>query len=160
MKKKRFNIGLIKDLSFIILIILLDQFTKMWARGYLKGIESIKILGNFFVIVYVENRGAGFGILQNFRWPLVFFSLFVLGVLVYYWDRVTKNKVFHVAAVLIFAGVIGNLIDRMFLGYVTDFIGIWKWPVFNFADSSAFIGTMILLYYMIIKKEDLPIHKK
>ena len=119
-------------------LILIDQLSKVWAFSALRGTEGIVVIPNVFELSYLENRGAAFGILQDHQ---IFFVLIT------------------VAAAVIMAGACGNLIDRVFRGYVVDFF-YFKWidfPVFNVADIYVTV-TMILLLILILffyKEEDL-----
>ena len=123
---------------YIIGLILIDQLSKIWALSALRGTEGIAVIPNVFELSYLENRGAAFGILQDHQ---IFFVLIT------------------VAYALIMAGAFGNLIDRVFRGYVVDFF-YFKWidfPVFNVADIYVTV-TMILLLILILffyKEEDL-----
>ncbi|AJF63002.1 MAG: Lipoprotein signal peptidase [archaeon GW2011_AR20] len=112
----------------IILLIILDQLTKYF-------------LGD------VKNYGAAFGILQGYTTLLIIVSLAVAGVCAYYY----KEKNLRVGLSFLLAGTISNLIDRIFLGYVRDFIDLKFWPVFNLADSFNVIG-VILIIYLSLKK--------
>jgi len=132
-----------KFFSLIVLIIILDQITKLFTENL-----HIKLF-DFFRINYVENTGALFGILPGFNILFITFSIISLIVLVtwaYY------EKKYWLSFSLITAGLIGNLIDRIFLSYVRDFIDFIIWPVFNIADISICIGVFIILYYLIKKK--------
>jgi len=110
----------------IVVLIVLDQLSKYF-------------LGN------VINYGAAFGILQGYKWLLILVSLIVIVFCIKYY------KEYKIPLSLILAGTIGNLIDRVFLGYVRDFINVGFWPVFNLADSFNVIGVGILIW-MLIKK--------
>ncbi len=112
----------------IILLIILDQITKYF-------------LGN------VKNYGAAFGILQGYTTFLIIISVIVILICVYYY----REKNLRLALSFILAGTISNLIDRVLLGYVRDFIDLRIWPVFNFADSFNVVG-IILLIYLNLKK--------
>ncbi|MBU2633947.1 MAG: signal peptidase II [Nanoarchaeota archaeon] len=117
----------------IILLILLDQVTK-------------------YFLTNIINYGAAFGILQNQTLFLIIVSLIVLGFCIYYFIKY-KNKNQRIALSLIIAGTASNLIDRIFLGYVRDFINLQIWPVFNLADSYNVIGVGLLIYFIIKKNQ-------
>ena len=117
-----------KHLLLLAILILLDQLTK-------------------FLFSNVKNYGAAFGILQGQILLFIIISLAVIVFCVYYY----KIKKLRLPLILILAGTIGNLIDRLFLGYVRDFINLKIWPVFNLADSLNVIGIALLIY--IIWKE-------
>ena len=73
----------------------------------------------------------------------------MIGLILFYYDKLPKKKYVVVSTALIFSGAIGNLIDRIFLGYVVDFIDIGLWPAFNVADSAITIGAIGIIYYLI-----------
>lgn len=142
-------------MTFIFLLAL-DQLTKYWARGYLRGVGSIPVFGDFLHLTYVENRGAAFGILQGRSLFFVIVTFAAIALLItYYRKQKTKNpnqlKLIKFITTVIIAGAVGNLIDRVFLGFVTDMIdvkGIWSF-VFNIADIYVVCGTILLCFYVI-----------
>ncbi len=123
-------------------IIILDQVTKFLARKFLATDLTI----NGWGLQFVKNTGAGFGILQNQSMLLVWISLIILGLLLYFNQQFLKDKFLAVMYALLVGGLIGNLIDRIFLRFVTDFIKLGPWPNFNIADiclTAAIIGFII-----------------
>lgn len=140
-----------KGISFILLItlfiILLDQLTKYMISKYMEVYQSIPLIKNVLYITYSQNTGAGFGILKGWNAILIFVSLVIIGVILFYFDRIIKEKQIHVPTALILGGAIGNLIDRILLGYVIDFIDFRVWPAFNIADSCITIGALWLIVY-------------
>jgi signal peptidase II len=148
MGKKEFH-----NLNSIIIafsIIALDQISKYFFSWLLKAHEVM--LFPFLYLNLVRNKGAGFGILQNQRVFFIIFSLIILGAIIYKWKKIPSEKNVSIPLGLITGGLIGNLIDRLFFGYVTDFIDFRIWPVFNFADSAISIGVIWLIIYIWIKK--------
>ena len=137
--EKAFKAGLIA-----IVLIAIDQLVKVLLVGK-------KYLIGSYGIEYVENHGAAFGILQGWRWALIIASVLVLIFIAFLYFK-EKNKIEKAAFVLIFAGTLGNLIDRVMLGYVRDFIAIGAWPNFNIADSLNVVGALILVYVLVRKK--------
>lgn len=135
---------------FIVLLILLDQFTKFIAKKYLITKPPIDIINGIFNLVYVENRGAAFGIFRNQKLILVgFTSIVIIGLIYYFYKNKGQDRVLDICLVLIIAGAIGNLIDRVFLSYVVDFIhlyvkDVFDFPVFNFADIYVTFGAILL----------------
>lgn len=109
----------------------------------------------FFSIVYVENTGAGFGILKGQQLLLIMISLIALWLIYYYYDRIPKNNFAVVSVALIAGGIMGNLLDRLFRGYVIDFLDFfiksYHWPAFNIADSAMVVGVVMLLVYELRK---------
>ncbi len=116
---------------FIVFVVLLDQLTKLVIR--LSRPE-------FYLIHFVKNTGAAFSILKGNNQLLIYTALIVLGLMLYYYDKLSLPYA------LIMGGIIGNLIDRLYLGYVVDFIDLHFWPVFNIADSAITIGVLWLIF--------------
>ncbi len=114
------------------------------------------IIPNFFNLVFVTNTGGLFGSLKGFNVPFIFLSLIVIGVILYLYDKLVVDEITAVTYGLILAGVVGNLIDRLFLGFVVDWLDFvffgWHYPTFNVADSCIVIG-VILLFFQFIKKK-------
>jgi signal peptidase II len=135
-----------KSYILIFFIVILDQLTKFYSK-------NINLDFKLFLLRYVENTGASFGILQGYRIFLILISIIVMIILIYYMFTI-KNKYAIYAFSFILGGTIGNLIDRIFLGYVIDFIDFRFWPSFNVADSFITIGALILVYLLITKKID------
>lgn len=140
-----------KSISFIFsittLIILLDQLTKYLISKYLNLNQSIPLIKNILHITYLQNTGAGFGMLKGWNTILIFLSLIIIGLILFYFDKITKEKQIFIPIALILGGAIGNLINRIFLGHVIDFIDFRIWPAFNIADSCITIGALWLIIY-------------
>ncbi|WP_242860851.1 signal peptidase II [Defluviitalea phaphyphila] len=130
-------------------LVFIDQLTKYIALNYLKSISTIPIIQNIFHLTFVENRGAAFGILQNKRWFFIIITFTILLGIIYYYINLPKEKPYgfvRFSLILISSGAIGNLIDRIKLGYVIDFFDfrLINFPVFNIADIYVVIGTILL----------------
>lgn len=139
----------------IFLMVVLDQLTKYLAINYFKN-GSIKIIDNFLYLTYVENKGAAWGIFQDATIILTVISIVVSVLLIYYLLKNRKNLDSFVAFLIamIISGAIGNLIDRVLLGYVIDFIysplwNIYSFPVFNFADMYISLSIIALIFIML-----------
>lgn len=133
-------------------VVFLDQLTKYLAVKYLMLIGSYPVIKNFFHLTYVENKGAAFGMLQNKTLFFIVITVIVGAVLIYSMIKLPGNSVYNYTLAMILGGAIGNLIDRVRLGYVVDFIDFKFFPaVFNVADSFIVIGAIILGYLMIFK---------
>lgn len=127
------------------IIVLIDQFTK-----YLVPEEfSEEIIEGLFSIKYSQNTGAAFSILQGHQWIFIWLSIIVIGAIFYYYNQIPKKTLPVVGISSILAGALGNLIDRIFRGYVVDFINFSFWPNFNIADISLTFGAFILTYYIL-----------
>jgi len=122
------------------IILFVDQLTKFLLIG-----AHIRIIEGLLYLNHVNNTGAGFGILKGSTTLLIFFSIFVIGLIIFYLDKFPKNKYHMVAVGLILGGTLGNLVDRVFRGHVIDFIDLTFWPVFNVADSAISIGAVMLI---------------
>ena len=132
------------------LVIALDQLSKLWINA---SRPQIGLLPGFLDLVYVENTGAIFGLFHSHT--ELFIALGIAGsviilVFLYYFPPVTK--VGKVSFALILGGAVGNLIDRLRLGYAIDFISIhlqelFHWPAFNIADTAITVGVLTLIYY-------------
>lgn len=140
----------------IVLLIGIDQASKMWALNYLKEIGSIPIIENVFHLTYVENRGAAFGMLQNNQSIFIIVALIASVFGLYYLHTKKVNFLGKASIILIIAGAIGNLIDRVRIGFVVDYFDfrfIWEY-VFNIADIFVVVGTIMLCAYIIFFQEE------
>lgn len=141
--------------SLIVLVIVLDQLSKLWIVGNFELYESLPLIPGLFSLTYLTNTGAAFGMLagQPALWRQVFFIAVALAALggIFYMYRKLRNDSpwYEVALALIGGGAIGNLIDRVRLGSVVDFldvyVGAYHWPAFNVADSAITVGVTIFL---------------
>lgn len=139
------------------LVLLLDQASKLYIDRSLPLHSSITVINNFFNITYLRNKGAAFGILANSAYRLPFFILVsAVAVLVIFVAvrRLREDQKFAaVSLALIFSGALGNLIDRVRLGEVIDFLDAhWfehHWPAFNIADSAICVGVALLAIDML-----------
>jgi len=145
----------------IVLIILsLDQLTKFLATQNLLYNQSIPVIKGIFHITLIRNRGAAFGILKN-QIDLFIITSIVAIILIYLNLRENKHrKLYTVSLSLILAGALGNLIDRLFLGYVIDFLDFLIWPVFNLADSAITIGVILLGYSILRENKSKALNSK
>lgn len=144
---------------FSLVIIILDQLSKQAAVKHLMYKKPFVIVENFIQLHYVENRGAAFGILQDKKIFFVIITLTVLIVTSYYLidNYYDLHKFTRCAIALLLAGAMGNLIDRIRLGYVIDFISVrlintYDFPVFNIADISIVVGTLFIMFLVIFDK--------
>lgn len=134
----------------LILIITLDQTSKFIVLNNFKLYESRPIIEGIFHLTYVRNIGAAFSILQNQRTFFIITTSMVMLIIVWFilYKKVPNNLVLY-SLILILAGAMGNLIDRIRFGYVVDFFDFIIWPVFNIADMSIVVGAILLGYYYI-----------
>ena len=142
MKKK---ITILSIITFLIIIV--DRIVKMLVSRYIDFGSYKSIIYKFLYITNLHNEGAAFSLFSGLRYILIFFSIAFLILLIYF---MIKKKRFTFELALIIGGLIGNLIDRIFLGYVIDYIGIiifkYYFPVFNIADALIVIGAIILIF--------------
>lgn len=124
-------------------LVFLDQVTKYLSVG--KSLDF-----GFFAITYVRNYGISFGLFQGINDWIILISFLALGFL--YYMR-SEFKGFEYLLVVIVSGVIGNLIDRIFLGYVIDFIDFKVWPIFNFADVYLVVGISLFIVLSSLKSQ-------
>ena len=134
----------------------IDIFTKHLATTVFK-LNEIEIIKDVLYFNYVENRGAAFGIMQNKQWFFIVVTVILItAIIIYMLKTKSQNKLLNTSLIFIISGGIGNLIDRVFLGYVVDFIDvrIINYPVFNVADCFVVIGAILLCAILIFSKED------
>lgn len=150
---KKFNIK--KSIILIVsalALIGLDQFFKHLAVEYLKPIGSKVIIKNIFSLTYIQNDGAAFGLFAGNKFLLIWLTALVLLCLIIavFLNKIKSNFLF-ISFILIIGGGIGNLIDRIFLGYVVDYLHITciNFAIFNFADCCVVIGTILLIIYFL-----------
>lgn len=145
------------------LVVLLDQASKLWATGALRGRPPVPVIDGFFDLVYHRNTGGVFGLFSGSPSPVrtLFFiavTLVALAFVLYLmkeWGR--EHRVALIALALVAGGAVGNLIDRVAYGEVIDFIDwYWRdhhWPAFNIADSAITLGTAILLFTVLLARQ-------
>lgn len=137
----------------IVGIVGLDQLTKWLTVHHLELYESFPLWEDVLHFTYVRNEGMAFGMLDNRRWIFMTFSAVAIVALAVYLFRFRpKSKWLQVSIAMIIGGGIGNMIDRIFLGYVIDFIDftLIDFAVFNVADSFVCVGAGILIVYLLI----------
>jgi len=158
-----------RDLAFLLIaafVVTLDQVSKWWIASTLSLHSTICVIPGFFHITYVRNPGAAFGFLAQAPpgWRSFFFltvAILAVILILYYLRRYPERPpVFTYALSLIFAGAVGNMIDRIRLGEVIDFLdfclGSAHWPAFNVADSAITLGAGLLFYALIQDKKNGP----
>ena len=144
----------IKGAGFIIVIFILflDQSTKFLVSKNLSLNQSIPVIKGIFHLSLIHNRGAAFGILKNQVPVFILTSIFAIILIYFNLKGSRQKKSYSISLSLILAGALGNLIDRLFLGYVIDFLDLRIWPVFNVADSAITIGAVLLGWSVLFKK--------
>ena len=149
---------MLKWLWLSLLVIVLDQLSKLWVVSEFELYQSIELMP-YLNLTYVHNKGAAFSFLSSAGgWQRWFFSVIsvvaVLVLLVWLKRLKSTEKLLAVSMSLILGGAIGNLYDRLAYGYVIDFLDAyyqqWHWPVFNIADSAIVLGVGLMLLDMFI----------
>jgi signal peptidase II len=148
--------AIIISVVLMIVAVVLDQVTKYAVVANLALGESVDLIPGVLRFTYVQNDGAAFGSLSDARWVFMILStVFIVAILGYLFWKKPQNKLLLSALILITGGGIGNMVDRIMLGYVIDFIDfcafpkIWMW-VFNVADSFVCVGAGLLALWMIL----------
>lgn len=144
-----------KTIIFSALIILIDQIIKFFISN-MNVLESITIIPNFFSITYIQNTGAAFSILNGNTILLIIISFIILFFL---YKLVLKNSNNQITSILLLGGIIANLIDRIFRGYVVDYLNFnllgYNFPIFNLADICIVIGTIMLIFQTLVENEEI-----
>ena len=145
-----------------LLLLIADQATKYWATVVLKPVFMIEVIPGFFRLTYATNRGVAFSLFADsemeIRYILAGVSLLAAAMVAAYQWRTPVRKVgLNMAFSLMLAGIIGNLIDRIRLGEVVDFIDlhwaeVYTWPTFNVADAAICVGAGLLALQLIIEE--------
>lgn len=130
------------NVLLVLFLVFLDQLSKFYF--FAKNIEIFE----YFSFNYVSNTGALFGWFKGYNFIFIILSLVVIGTIFYNY----RNRKLRFGFDFILAGAFGNLIDRIFRGYVVDFVDFKVWPVFNLADAFVTVGVLILLYKMLKEK--------
>lgn len=136
----------------VLLFVVIDQIVKLVITNKLPLYDSITIIPSFFSLTYVQNIGAAFSILSGRQTFFIVLSIGAIFGIIYYLYKQKTSKGTFISLNLILAGIIGNFIDRIRLGYVIDYMdfqfGSYHFAVFNFADMCIVIGALLLLYYV------------
>lgn len=133
--------------------ILIDQITKLLCVKFLQPKGTVPIIENVIHLTYVENRGAAFGMLSDSRWVFMLVStVAIIGMAVFLYSGLASNLLYEISVAMIISGGIGNMIDRILLGYVVDMIDfrIINFAVFNGADSFVCVGAGLLVLALIL----------
>ena len=142
-------------------VLILDQVTKAWVHSKMALHQSVEVIPNFFNLTYLRNTGAAFGFLAGSPTALrigffILISAVAIGCIFFLLKNLRSGQTAWFAALAsILGGAVGNLIDRVRLGEVIDFLDFhwytWHWPAFNVADSAITVGVILLAYQMMRK---------
>jgi len=139
-----------------LLVLIIDQGTKYIVKTSMTLYESIPIIPNIFHLTYIENPGAAFGLLANQRvFFIVITTIILVAVIYFYYQLKTGHFLLRIALGMVVGGAIGNLIDRLRMGVVTDFFDFRIWPVFNIADSAIVLGMIYISYQLLFHGEEI-----
>ena len=153
MSKSLFSNTGLRWLWLALLMLVLDQITKIWVANTFSYREVVEVMP-FFNLTYVHNPGAAFSFLADQGgWQRWFFTAIAAGVsiMLLFWLAKTprRDTMISISFTLILSGALGNLIDRLMYGYVIDFLdfyyGSYHWPAFNIADSAIFVGAGLMI---------------
>jgi signal peptidase II len=139
-----------------IVIVIVDQITKSHISATMFLGESRSVLGDFFRLTYVHNDGAAFGLNLGGRWSFVVVTIIVAAFILFYYARSERTTLARWALALILGGALGNLVDRVRLGEVVDFLHLSvsnvSWPIFNVADIGVSVGVGLLALHLFRKE--------
>ncbi len=135
-----------------LVVLVLDQWTKWLVLTSMWRGQSIDVLGSFFRLTYVRNDGAAFGLDLGGRWSFVAVTIVVAAFILFYYWRSERTITARWGLALILGGALGNLVDRIRLGEVVDFlhlsVGSFSWPIFNVADIGVTVGVGLLALHL------------
>lgn len=149
------------NLICIVILLFFDQWTKQLASKNLKDAKAFPIIPKVFELYYLENRGVAFGMMQNQKVFILTMTIVLMAMVLYFLHKVHKMKhsIFaRIALILIASGGIGNMIDRILNGFVTDFFSfvLINFPIFNVADIYIVVGTAMVCIYILFFSEEKP----
>jgi signal peptidase II len=144
------EVGDLKFWTSIIIVLILDQLSKLWLAGQMVPGQNIHLIKGVLTLTYVRNRGAAFGILQGQARFFLIMAATIIIILVYYNLKDSLLPWLQYATGFIVGGSIGNMIDRLYYGAVRDFFSIGWWPVFNVADMAVVTGGIMLAMYLLL----------
>lgn len=139
-------------IGIIVGSVILDQLTKWLAVIYLSGEASFPLWKDVFHLTFVKNEGAAFGMLSDHRWVfMIFSSVAIVALAIYLFKFCKMSSWVKIPLAMIIGGGIGNMIDRVLLGYVIDFLDftLINFAVFNVADCFVTVGAFILIGYLL-----------
>ena len=136
-------------------VVALDQISKLWVNSHLDLNETIPLVG-CLSLTHARNTGSAFGLFANQAFLLTLVAIVGLVVILLFYRYLSKSNILGILALgLVFGGALGNLIDRLRFGYVTDFVdvrlwGDFHWPAFNVADSAITVGSIVLAIFVFL----------
>jgi len=150
------NKSAILALIFCVVLVAADRAGKLLAVRFLQPVGTAPLIPGFINLTYVENTGVSFGLFVGGRWVFVIVSLVVMGVIVYLYRKISRERrLLRFSTLLILSGAFGNMIDRLLHGFVVDFFcfEFINFPVFNVADCLIVVGTIMFAAILIFSKK-------
>jgi signal peptidase II len=135
-------------------VVLIDQISKLIIQGSIELNRGRPVIEGILNIVYYRNDGAAFGILKGMNSVFIVIIIIAIGFILMYYRHFRYNLWMKISLGFLLGGALGNLIDRIRIGYVIDFIHFRWWPAFNFADASVCVGAVMLLLHMLRRRMD------
>lgn len=129
-----------------------DQLSKLLVRSRMHPLETIELF-SIFKLQYVRNRGIAFGLLDGYASIIIPVGIVIIAVIVVATLLMRDQQQMQWPLAMLLAGAVGNLVDRVFLGSVTDFIRLPHWPAFNLADIFIVLGVVLLVYQLFLRGE-------
>lgn len=159
-----------KKKKMILLIVMigalfLDQWTKLYIASHMRLLESISVIPDFFSITYAHNTGAAWSMLEGQMWFFYVVTILVLIMLVPFYRSLKEHQfISKLGIAMIFAGTLGNFIDRIRLGYVVDFLDFiifgYDFPIFNVADVCLCVGIGLVILDEFLYENGVVLWKK
>ena len=147
-----------------LLIVALDQYTKHLVQTNLRlfeAVQPIPALSHIFNFTFVKNTGAAFGIFPNGSTLFALIAVVVAVAIAVYFRHIPNHEwLIKISLSMQLGGAVGNLLDRLRLGYVVDFMDFHMWPVFNFADTFIVVGVMLLAYRLLLYPESFVLEEE
>lgn len=137
-------------------LVIIDQVIKYMVNINMTVGQSYPLIEDFLYITYIKNTGIAFGLFKDNNLFMIILIIVIILILLYFYNK-EKNKVFslNIAMTLLISGAVGNLVDRIYYGFIVDYIDFTFWPGFNLADSLIVIGSIILAVYLIFQVEEI-----
>lgn len=144
-------------IAIILFVIFLDQYSKYLVIAHIKPLDTLPLIPDVFHLTYVENTGAAFSLFTNMQIFLIIMTLVFIGVLIYFLIKIPdikENRVINVSLAFIIGGAAGNLLDRLRLDFVVDFLDfrMIKFAIFNLADVFVVCGSIFLVIALFNNK--------
>ena len=151
--------------TITVVLVIFDLWLKQWAAANIPGRGPVVLMPGVLGLTYLRNPGAAFGLFAGFEWSRIVLSiatLLALSVIIWYYAKIPKNKKYwfiRIPIILIFTGGLGNLIDRLMLGYVRDMLELLfiRFAIFNLADVYVTVGVFSFAVFGLFVVRDIPL---